>query len=68
MRADWIPITHPPREVGAYLVTTARDKVKIDRWDGEMWSMCNPANRRGRYRLHRAWTYLPQPSTKEVKE
>lgn len=67
MRADWIPITHPPREVGAYLVTTARGKVKIDRWDGEMWSMCNPANRRGRYKPHRAWSYLPPPS-EEVEE
>ena len=72
MRADWIPITHPPREAGTYLVTTAKGAVILDRWDGETWGRCTPRlslkHRHGRYPMHRAWTYLPQPSTEEVKE
>ncbi len=58
----WIPCDKiNPLKPGAYLVTTAHGKIRIDRWDGEMWAMCNPANKRGRYKLHRAFTYLPKP-------
>lgn len=54
-----------PVEVGQYLVTTARGKVMIDRWDGEFWGMCNPQNKRGAYKCHKAWTYLPIPAEVE---
>lgn len=67
-RNIWIPCAKiQPNRIGSYLVTTARNKVMIDRWDGEMWGMCNPANRRGRYKDHYAWTYLP-PAAERITE
>lgn len=72
MRADWIEIKYRPKEVGHYLVTTAKDKVVIDRWDGETWGKCTPRSdikgrSYGKYRQHKAWTPLP-PSYKGEDE
>ena len=64
MRADWIPISMKPKEAGTYLVTTANGAVILDRWDGEAWGRCTPRislkTSKGRYPMHRAWTFMPK--------
>lgn len=66
MRADWINADiFNPKEVGSYLVTTANGKIRIDRFDGEGWGLCQPRTQikerdKGRYKPHRAWTFLPK--------
>jgi len=72
MRADWIPTPWKPKEVGSYLVTTAKGKVTMDRWDGEGWGLCRPRTEikrrgQGRYRPHKAWSPLP-PAYKEEED
>lgn len=67
MRADWIPCEkYKPNEPGAYLVTTAKGAVMIDRYDGESWARCVPrqginGSSKGRYEPHKGWTFLPPP-------
>lgn len=63
---NWYSTDTPPLEAGIYLVTTANNKVRIDRYDGEHWGLCKPRHEirkrhQGRYRLHRAWGHLPRP-------
>lgn len=69
MRADWISTKFMPKEVGTYLVTTAKGAVLLDRWDGETWGRCTPrcGMKRGfgRYSMHKAWTPMPSPARKE---
>lgn len=60
----WMPMDIPPVEAGSYLITTCKDKIRIDRWDGSEWGLCRPRYERnnrdkGRYRPHKAWSYLP---------
>lgn len=63
----WMPCEYKqPEEAGTYLVSTAGQKIRIDRWDGEAWGLCRPRNQikhrdKGRYKPHRAWCYLPKP-------
>lgn len=59
---DWIQIEWKPRKVGAYLVTTAKGSVIIDRWDGNTWGLCFPrAKTKSYYKMHKAWMPLPKP-------
>lgn len=57
----WTPCDRlQPRQDGTYLVTTAKGKVRFDRFvDGE-WGLCNP-QLRGGYRPHAAWAAVPEP-------
>lgn len=72
MRIYWIPVRFQPKEPGAYLVTTAKNAVMIDRWDGESWARCIPRvgihGSYGRYPMHLAWMPLPKPARKEELE
>lgn len=75
MRADWIRADkYSPKEAGSYLVTTHKGNVMIDRFDGEGWARCQPridikGRDKGRYKMHKAWTFLPLPYNEgDVKE
>ena len=68
MRTDeWVPVAQfNPMFPGHYLVTTHKDKIMIDRWDGESSARCVPritykGMSKGKYKLHKAWTRLPSP-------
>lgn len=65
MRDDgWIPCdTLLPDRNGTYLVTTAKGKIRMDRFIDGAWGLClpRPKNGKGRYKPHKAWAYLPRP-------
>lgn len=73
MRADWINAKRfKPKEAGTYLVTTAKRSITLDHWDGERWGKCTPHSfskhpRKGVYKPHIAWTFLPPPATEDYK-
>lgn len=69
----WIPIDIPPVEAGSYLVTTCKGKVRFDRYDGDQWGLCKPRNEiknidKGRYKMHKAWSFVPPAAQYEDKE
>lgn len=69
----WIPIDIPPVEVGSYLVTTCKGKIRLDRYDGDQWGLCKPRAEvtqmdKGRYRPHKAWAMMPDAFEPERKE
>ena len=61
MKDQWLPCDRflPDRD-GKYLVTTAKGAVIIDRFIDGAWAKCVPTVKgKGRYRPHKAWTFLP---------
>ena len=64
MNNVWIPCNKSlPLKDGVYLVTTANGKIRLDRFVDGAWGLCQPRHTtKGRYRLHRAWMYLPKPA------
>ena len=65
MKEQWIPCDmFLPDKEGTYLVTTANGKIRLDRFVDGVWGLCQARHtQKGRYRLHKAWTYLPKPYT-----
>lgn len=63
MRAEWIPCDKfQPDKDGTYLVTTANGAITFDRFIDGAWGKCLPSVKgKGRYKLHKAWMYLPKP-------
>ena len=63
MKDAWIPCDKfLPEKEGVYLVTTANGKIRLDRFVGGSWGLCQARHTaKGRYRLHKAWCYLPNP-------
>lgn len=63
MKDVWIPCDKfLPEKEGAYLVTTAQEKIVIDRWTNGAWARCVPTVKgKGRYKPHKAWMFLPKP-------
>ena len=60
---EWISCNKllPDRD-GVYLVTTANGKIRLDRWIDGAWGLCLARPKgKGRYRPHKAWTFLPRP-------
>lgn len=69
MRADWIECDKfLPDKDGVYLVTTANGKIRLDRFVGGSWGLCQARHTsKGRYRLHLAWMFLPRPAQFDEK-
>lgn len=69
MKDQWIPCDKfLPDKEGVYLVTTVNGKIRLDRFTDGVWGLCVARHsKKGRYRPHLAWMFLPRPAQFDEK-
>ena len=53
---EWIPVSEPPKEKGAYIVCTDKGGILLGHWYGKEWTVGGGAKKHLAY-----WMKTPQP-------